>query len=183
MTKASQKKKDTAKVSAAATVDDGEPPFNMIAYNNQVKLAWDKIQAQIDSLSDAQCLRLVHRQQSDREGHRELGKAFSRLVRAGWDGAMAEIAGGAVYRAILSRLNMFDDVYRPAPAIIPMGEFEECLVFYHTVDAQFEVFRGTKRQRFPALFNPLQGMDIEDMRMVVEIIRRWKTSESRAEAA
>jgi hypothetical protein len=155
--------------------DDGlEPPFNMIAYNRKVKEFWDTVQDKIDSLSEAQCLSLIERQISIWDGHRDLAKEFARMVGESWDGATAEIVGSAVLRAVFSRMNAYDPIYRPAPGIIPMGEFDDCLVFYHTTDAQFEVFYGQKRQRFPALYNPLNGMDVEDMRTVTEVARKLK---------
>jgi hypothetical protein len=160
--------------SEAGDNDGIEPPFNMIAHNRLVKAFWDKVQANIDSLSEAQCISLIERQISIWDGHRVFAKEFAKLVGETWDGATAEIVGGAVLRAVFSRMNAYDPIYRPAPGIIPMGEFDDCLVFYHTTDAQFEVFCGQKRQRFPALYNPLHGMDLEDMRTVTEVARKLK---------
>lgn len=151
--------------------------FNVKAHNKLVMDVWVQIQAQIDGLSDTQCNLMLDRQEQEWTGHRDFAKAFSQMVNDEWDGATAEIAGSAVYRAILTRMNRFDPVYRPSPAIIPMGDFDGCLVFYHTADAQFEVFLGLKRQRFTAHFNPAHGMDLEDMRVVFDIIRKWKVTQ------
>jgi hypothetical protein len=163
--------------SEASVGDHGDgivQPFNMIEHNRLVKAFWDDVQAKIDDLSQAQCLSLIERQTSIWDGHRDFAKEFAKMVGETWDGTAAEIVGGAVLRGVFSRMNAYHPIYRPAPGIIPMGEFDECLVFYHTNDAQFEVFYGQKRQRFPALYNPLHGMDLEDMRTVTEVARKLK---------
>jgi hypothetical protein len=176
-TKTSKRSGHRSNVRSAASLTV-EPPFNMIAYNHHVKEVWDALQAQVDGLTSDQCFALLERHEPATDGHREFGKDFAKMVGDDWDGATAEIAGGAVYRAILARVGAYDPMYRPAPGILPMGEFDGCLVFYRSSEGQFEVFMGSKRERFPALFNPIHGMDLEDMRSVSEIIRKFKSTES-----
>jgi hypothetical protein len=149
-----------------------EKTFDILAHNRLVKEVWDEIQAKVDGLTNEQCYALLDRHT---DGHRDFAKEFAKSVGEVWDGATCEIVGGAVYRAVLCRVGAYDPIYRPAPEIVPMGEFDECLVFYHTSEGQFEVFKGTKRERFTARFNPLCGVDLEDMHMITEIVRKFNT--------
>lgn len=151
-----------------------EPPFDLIAHNVAMKEFWDSLQNKIDNLSDSQCLTLIDRQLSVWTGHRNFAKEFAKIIGENWDGGTAEVVGSAVLRAVFSRMNAYHPIYRPAPGITHMGEFDGCVVLYHAADAQYEVYFGHKRERFSALYNPLYGMDIDDMRTVTEVARKLK---------
>jgi hypothetical protein len=79
------------------------------------------------------------------------------------------LVGGYVCRSILEKLDLYDPVVRPAPGKIEMGRIKDVFLFYYPDANAYEVSDANIGVRFPALYFPVFGPDIEDEECAAEI--------------
>jgi hypothetical protein len=72
------------------------------------------------------------------------------------------LAGTFIGRAVLEKLDLYDEVLRPSPARVEMGQIDDAGLFYHPETNEYEVSVSSIGVRFPALYVPVLGPDIAD---------------------
>jgi hypothetical protein len=135
----------------------------------------DLIRHNVQNLSQAECKLLLAMADSGRE-LRVMAKAASRIWGDEFDGGTAEVAGSALYRLLLKRMDRFDDVHRPAPAVEFMGQINGYDVHFLKPDFVYRVRGNGLDRSFSPRYMPVAGMDIEDMMNVLDIVAEYEAN-------
>lgn len=139
------------------------------AHNAKVRAYWARIMPLIEAMTDDQCREVLRLGKDEGFSMNRIAERMKGLLGGDWDEPYNPGVGGAIYQEALTRLDEYDDDFRPRPERQYMGEIAGADVFYLTAEGEYEVVAGDRRERFEALYRPKFGMDVDDVARAVRI--------------
>jgi len=128
----------------------------------------------LDAMTDGQCREVVAMAKEEGLAMNQIAERMRAPLGGKWADSEHVWAGIDIYQTALSRLDEYDDDFRPRPARIPMettGDGAE--IFYLAADGVYEVVVAGRSARFKAGFNAEFGMDVSDAARAEDIARKF----------